>query len=210
MIPSEDPNELTYFVSAKGPAGTLFLTVREGRVTADVIGPDPLSIRSVGSSHVLDDIDASYLGRARCANDDESTGENSVLIASTAHTTTSPPLPMSPQVNLEVTVLVAYTPQVLTIPGVTITSIRDQAAAAINEMNQALTDSGQTIYVRVKQVGDVYAWNFNELDYSTQTDPVARFAYVRNNTYLDSNLVGARDAAGAEVVVVLVKDQGTT
>ncbi len=83
---------------------------------------------------------------------------------------------MSPQVNLEITVLVAYTPQVLTIPGVTITSIRDRAAAAIKEMNQALADSGQTIYVRVTQVGDVYGWNFNELNYSTQTDPVSRFA----------------------------------
>ncbi len=201
VTPSGNPADLTYYLQANGPAGQLFVTVRGGRVTADLVGADPASIRLEAGEHVLDDLDRAYLGSATCG-----------VEATTADSAMSAPIeralvPHAPRVSFEVTIMVAYTPQALAYAG-SVQAIRDRAAASINQLNTALQDSGQTIHVRVVQVGDVFATPVNEITYAQQPNPGFRHKAVRNATRIDNPTTDQRDALDADLVVTLVADSG--
>lgn len=201
VTPSSNPADLSYYLQANGAAGQLFITVRGGRVLLDLVGADPASIRSSGKEHVLDDLDRAYLGSAQCGVEATARSEQPFDAAKRSL------VPYSPKVSFEVTAMIAYTPQALTYAG-SVQAIRDQATAAINQLNTALQDSGQTIYVRVVQVGDVFATPVNEISYAQQPNPVFRHKVVRNGTRTDFDTNAQRDALDADLVITFVADSG--
>lgn len=201
VTPSDDPAELSYYLRASGEAGELFITVRGGRVLLDLVGTDAASVRPVADGHALDNLDRAYLGTAACGVEPTLGPVASVDVPKTST------FPFSPKVDFEVTIMVAYTPQALVHAG-SVQAIRDQATAAINQLNSALRDSGQTIHIRVAQAGDVFPTLVNEIGYAQQPNPAFRHKNVRNLTRQDAGTNLQRETVDADLVVTFLADAG--
>lgn len=204
VVPSTNPNELSYFLRADGPTGQLFLTVKRGHVVADITGSDPASLRydQRTERHHYEDLDRTFLGSGTC----DVVGREGESVALPKQSPGSEWF--APKTLVPVTVLFVYTPQLIARSGMTVADIEIQAEAAVNQINAAFDSSGEASYVYLLKAGAVFPSTIDEQTEAQQPNAGFRKAAYRNLIRNDGPILGARGAAGADIVVALMSDNG--
>lgn len=206
VVPSEDPNQLSYYILAQGVEGQLLLHVFNGHMHADLLGSNPLSIQYdyVRQQHYYDDFDQPTLGAGTCGVEPTSDG---VLRLPISLNSESVDVPFAAQTTIEVSVLMVYTPEALTHAG-SVLALQARAETAIEAMNVALDDSGQASYVRLVQAGGLFETTLHEQTEAENSNAVFRKKYLRNLARTDLGIQAERAAVEADLVVLLVADNG--
>jgi len=231
LIVDDDPRKLGYFWYGRDGRNHLFLTVHGGNVHAMVHGPLlRLGIRPEHPGTVLRELDAAAVDAGGCATDSPRAIPIPVGVAGAAATSTSattkPPLaetqPLAspihaPKHTARIGLMLYYTDAALAeFPNndpnnPPLKQLQTVATGLVDELNQALTNSGDTYYVRFTQVGDLV--NLPGYDESPQiADPNSRFTQGHREqlrTYdRNTNNSPRRETIGSDFAILLVKDQG--
>lgn len=217
VVPVDDPTALSFSIHAQRGSSNLNLRVHRGRLHATLnseSGAFVAEFDAESGGHVLQAVNQAILNASRCAagleGDDAgdlTSAKRFVPVLHDASRTTSAGHAGAKNPAFRIGVLVAYTPQALTQAG-SVSSLEATADAAIEQTNRALAASGQAIYLRLERLGAVVDSEIDELTAQQQPIASSRFAYVRNLSRQSPLIAIARNAAGADVVVTLVADQG--
>lgn len=231
LIVDEDPRKLGYFWYGRDGRNHLFLTVHEGNVHAMVHGPLlRLGIRPEHPGMVLRELDAAAVDAGGCATDSPRATPIPVGVAGASATstaaTTKPPVVESqplvsplhvPKHTARIGLMLYYTDAALALfpnndpANPPLTQLQTIATGLVDELNQALINSGDSYYVRFTQIGGLV--NLPGYDESPQfANPNTRFTNghrERLRTHdLNTNNSPRRETVGADFAILLVADQG--
>lgn len=230
LIIDEDPRKLSYFWYGRDGRNHLFLTVHEGNVHAMVHGPLlRLGIRPEHPGMVLRELDAAAVDAGGCATDLPRNTPIPVGVVGSAATstaaTTKPPLVVTqpltspihaPKHTARIGLMLYYTDAALAeFPNndpnnPPLQQLQTVATGLVDELNQALINSGDTYYVRFTQIGGLV--NLSGYNESPQiADGNARFVdghLVALRNYDRSASDPTRATVGADFALLLVKDEG--
>lgn len=230
LIVDDDPHTLGYFWYGRDGRNHLFLTVHEGNVHAMVHGPLlRLGIRPEHPGMVLRELDAAAVDAGGCATDSPRGTPIAVGVAGAAATSTAAttkPLVVetqpfaspihTPKHTARIGLMLYYTDAALALfpnndpANPPLTQLQTIATGLVDELNQALINSGDTYYVGFEQVGGLV--NLPGYNESPQiVDPNVRFANghlfsLRN--YERNGGIPRRETTAADFAILLVADQG--
>lgn len=221
-IPIDNPDALSYYWYGAQGGIEATITVVRGSLNAVVSG-DGFRYSIVESqdrdSHTFREIDLEEIHRSSCPTepvadtiDDGAIAAPQRLRPFDTQGADAPGSQVPAEVqnlNVTVTVLFLYTPAALALVGGSVASLEPKIQASLDQLNQALQNSGQANFIRVVRTGPAVFVNYDETP--QVADPLQRFGAHR---YFMVNAGGQtisllRDQYEADIAVMLVADSGT-
>lgn len=230
LIVDDDPRKLGYFWYGRDGRNHLFLTVHEGNVHAMVYGPLlRLGIRPEHPGLVLRELDAAAVDAGGCATDSPRgtpipVGVAGAAVTSTAATTKPPVVETRPRASpihapkhtARIGLMLYYTDAALALlpnndpANPPLTQLQTIATGLVDQLNQALVNSGDPYYLRFAQIGALV--NLPGYDESPGiANPNDRFSdghLLRLRDYERDGNTPRRATIGADFAILFVADDG--
>jgi hypothetical protein len=185
------------------------LTVINGKAEGIISGPGyRYSMFSNGGSESLRSLNLVEMGKASepAPSNPRGTSAAQVLPEFSAPLPERPS-PLQPNYRVDVNVLVLYTQQALNLVGGNVSAINLKAQASLDQMNQAMINSGQTLPINMTLAG-VQKTDYVETGMVANETARTRFKRMKREIRNFQPAKDARTNALADLVITLVADSG--
>ncbi len=221
IVVSDDPTKVSYFWYGQEGSSSAFVTVSRGSMNALVYGPGlRFTVNSIGQGiHLYRELSAREVDNGRCASDEVGARLAFMTLQHKSVPGTEVPdaftqsLLARPMYTARATIMFYYTDASLLQFGNDLSALTAAADALVDQLNQALVNTGDTYYFQFTRAGVLtHIGGYVEQPTSPPiTDPYTRFTNhllaVRNRD-IDPGQTPRRDTEGADLAVLVVNDVG--